>query len=498
MTSSPSRTQWQLIGLFLAPAVALALALFFQPIPDNPQIGYMIAIAALMAIWWISEALPLAATSLLPFLLFPLLGIMQVNDVAGSYFNSIIFLFLGGFLIALAMEKWNLHRRIALAIISTVGSKPSSMVLGFMLACGFLSMWISNTATAVMMLPIGLAILTKVEEAFGEKRSHNFAVCLMLGIAYSASIGGVATLVGTPPNMVLVAIYHETFPEADPISFGNWMIFALPFAAIMLTAAWLLMTRFLCRIDPELILDRETVQRERKELGRMSGAEKSISVVFVLTALLWTFRSDLQLGVVTLPGWQRLWEPLQALDDGSIAIAMALLLFIIPSKKSVNGGPILDGAIFARVPWGIILLFGGGFALAKGFTSSGLSEYLASALIDHKDLSPLAMIAIISLGVTFLTELTSNTATTQMLLPPLAAAATGLGIAPLLLMIPAALSASMAFMMPVATPPNAIVFGSQRVTIREMATIGLTINLLGALLITLISYFLIPLIFQTG
>jgi solute carrier family 13 (sodium-dependent dicarboxylate transporter), member 2/3/5 len=494
MTSSAPRTSWQLAGLVLGPILALTVAFLFQPDPEHPEIGYMAAVVVLMAIWWITEAVPLAATSLLPFLLFPVLGILDAGRTANSYINSIIFLFLGGFLIALAMERWNLHRRIALVIISNVGSKPSSMVLGFMLASAFLSMWISNTATAVMMLPIGLALLIKVEEVFGETRSHPLALCLMLGIAYGCSIGGVATLVGTPPNMVLAAVYAETF-AADPITFGQWLLFGLPFAAIMLTSTWFLLTKVLCRVDPALVLDRETVKRERAELGPMSSAEVTVSIVFAITALLWIFRSDLQLGLFTLPGWHRLWEPLQALDDGSIAIGMALLLFLLPAKRSASSEAILDGAVFARVPWGIILLFGGGFALASGFTSSGLSPYLAERFATH-DFPPLATIGLICFGVTFLTELTSNTATTQMLLPVLAATASGLGLHPLFLMIPATLSASMAFMMPVATPPNAIVFSSQRIRIGEMARVGLAINLLGLAVVVAVTYFLVPLVFS--
>jgi solute carrier family 13 (sodium-dependent dicarboxylate transporter), member 2/3/5 len=498
MTPSAPRTSWQWAGLILGPLVALILAFFFQPDPSNPKIGYMAAVVALMAIWWITEAVPLAATSLLPFLLFPPLAILEPNRVASSYLNSIIFLFLGGFLIALAMERWNLHRRIALAIISKAGSRPSATVLGFMLAAAFLSMWISNTATAVMMLPIGLAILSKVEEVFGEERSHTFALCLMLGIAYGCSIGGVATLVGTPPNMVLAGVYGKEFPDHLPISFGNWMLVALPFAAAMLAATWFLLTRVLCRVDPGLVLDRNTVQQEREALGPMGQAEKTVAVVFVTTALLWIFRSDLRLGVVTLPGWRSIAEPLQALDDGSVAIGMALLLFILPAKAAANSPAILDGKVFSRVPWGIILLFGGGFALADGFGASGLSRYLASAFTAEESLPPLAMIGVISFGVTFLTELTSNTATTQMLLPLLAAAAVGMDMHPLYLMIPATLSASMAFMMPVATPPNAIVFSSQRIRIREMVRVGLALNFVGLILIVAASYFLVPLVFGFG
>ncbi|MFN7138893.1 MAG: SLC13 family permease, partial [Limisphaerales bacterium] len=246
MSVFKSRTSWQMIGLVLGPVLALTIGLLFRPEAGRPEIGFMAAVVVLMAIWWITEAVPLAATALLPFLLFPSFGILDSGKVASSYINSTIFLFLGGFLIALAMERWNLHRRIALGIISAVGSKPSSMVLGFMLASGFLSMWISNTATAVMMLPIGLAILNKVEEVFGSEKTHTLGLCLMLAIAYGCSIGGVATLVGTPPNMVLAQVYNSTFPDKEPVTFGRWILFGLPFAVVMLFGTWLLLTKWVC------------------------------------------------------------------------------------------------------------------------------------------------------------------------------------------------------------------------------------------------------------
>lgn len=494
--SSATRPPWQLIGLIAGPLAALGLGLFYHPTPSQPQIGYMAAVVAWMAIWWMTEAVPLAATALLPVVLFPCLGILDAKKVTSSYIDSTIFLFLGGFLIALAMERWNLHRRIALAIIATVGSKPSSMVLGFMLAAGFLSMWISNTATAVMMLPIGMAILTKVEETFGRQRSRSLGLSIMLAIAYGSSIGGVATLVGTPPNMVLVSVYSNTFPDNPPITFGNWILFGIPFAALMLLISWLLLTKVIFRLDPTLRLDPETIRKERAGLGPMSFAEQNIAIVFAAAALLWIFRVDLNLGPVQIPGWTSLWAPLKAFNDGSIAIALALLLFLLPSQPDTSSEPILNSEVFARVPWGIILLFGGGFAMAEGFSSSGLSQHIAGYFTSQDRMHPLVMISGVSFGITFLTELTSNTATTQMLLPMLASTAVGLGMHPLFLMIPATISASMAFMLPVATPPNAIVFGSQRLSIMDMAKAGLVMNLVAFAVIVVMSYWFLPLIFK--
>lgn len=491
-----SRTPVQFAGLIIGPIIALLLLLFFKPQPETPQIGYMLAVVALMAIWWITEAIPLAATSLLPFVLFPSLGILSANEAASAYFNPIIFLFLGGFLIALAMERWNLHRRIALAIIDSVGRDPKWLVLGFMLASGFISMWISNTATAVMMLPIGLAILSKLNENFGEEKCSGINVCLMLGIAYGASIGGVATLVGTPPNLVFARIYAIAFPEEPAIAFGQWILLGVPFSLVLMVIVWLLMTRFIFRIDKDLQLSRETFREEREGLGRMSWEEKIIAVIFATTALLWVSRTDITIGSVTLPGWTRLWEPFLAIDDGTIAIAMALLLFMIPTRSGARGGAILDGSIFAKVPWGIVLLFGGGFALAKGFGTSGLAEWIAQKFTGAEDTSPFLTVVLVSTTVNALTELTSNTATAQMFLPLLASMAVGMGIHPLLLMIAATISASMTFMMPVATPPNAIVFGSGYIRIGDMVRVGIWINIVSIILAVLVVWFLVPLIFD--
>lgn len=496
-SSRITRLRVRQTGLFLGPVAACLFLVFLRPDTSNPQIGYMAAIVTLMSIWWITEAIPLAATSLMPFVLYPLLRIMPPGDVANSYFNPIIFLFFGGFLIALAMERWDLHRRIALAIIGTIGSEPRSMVLGFMLASAFLSMWISNTATAVMMLPIGLAIILKVEEAFGSERSHGLSLSLMLGIAYGCSIGGVATLVGTPPNLVLARVYESSFPMDGAITFGQWILFGLPFSMVMLVVVWLLLTRLLCRVDSSLTLDMQAIRDEQSALGRMSREEKSVSIVFVLTAVLWIFRSDIDLGFTTLPGWSRLWEPFSDIHDGTIAVAMALLLFLIPaSAHGKKHTALLDDSVFAKIPWSIILLFGGGFALADGFKSSGLSAWIAENATRLEGIHPLLALVLVSGGINFLTELTSNTATTQMMLPLLASLSIGLGIHPKLLMVGATISASMAFMMPVATPPNAIVFSSKRISISEMVRIGFFINLVAILLVILFTWLVLPHVFD--
>ncbi len=465
------------------------LLLVFPVDSGNAVSSRMAAVALLMAIWWLTDCIPLFATALLPLVLFPLLGIMSGGDTAPYYFNSTIVLFIGGFMIALSMETWNLHRRIALAIIDAVGGGPARIVLGFMLAAAFLSMWISNTATAVMMIPIGLAIVYQIEEKFGAEKSHRFTVGLMLGIAYACSVGGLTTLVGTPPNLAFIQIYADLFPDAPPVAFGQWFILGLPLGAILLFMAWVLITRIFYRAPADLTLDSEVIRNERAALGPVSFEEKAVLVVFAATAILWVFRIDLQLGFFTIPGWSRLIPFPGLIDDGTVAMAMASLLFFIPTRdKSKGQDRVMGPGIIPRLPWGIVLLFGGGFALAAGFQRSGLAQLISQQFEAMANVPPFVLILMVCLLLTFLTELTSNTATTQTILPVLAAVAVSTRIHPLFLMIPATFSASCAFMMPVATPPNAIVFGSGRLSVGEMAKVGLVLNLLGALVIATAVY----------
>ena len=318
---------WRKIDIVVGLSVFALLVLFFNPEPENPQVGSMAAIAALMAILWITEAVPLAVTALVPIVAMPLLSILSSADVAKSYVSSIVFLFIGGFLIALSMQKWNLHRRIALTIIYAIGKRADYMVLGFMAASAFLSMWISNTATAVMMLPIGLSIVVKIEEEFGEQKSHNVSLALMLGIAYGCSVGGVSTLVGTPTNLAFVRIFQETFPEAPPIAFGQWLIIGLPYSVTLLFVIWFLLTKVLCRFDKGLVLDRSVIRNDLKQLGKMAYEEKVVLSVFFSTVGLWTFRKDLVLGAFTIPGWSGLSSVFNLVDDGTIAIFTSMFFF---------------------------------------------------------------------------------------------------------------------------------------------------------------------------
>jgi sodium-dependent dicarboxylate transporter 2/3/5 len=483
------------LGFWLG-TLSFLLLLAFPIDPGNGPASRMAAVAVLMAIWWVSDCIPLFSTALLPLILFPFLGIMPGRETAPIYFNNIIVLFIGGFMIALTMEKWNLHRRIALAIIHAVGGGPARMVLGFMLAAAFLSMWISNTATAVMMVPIGLAMILQIEEEFGKDRTHSFSVGLMLGIAYSCSVGGLMTLVGTPPNLSFVRIFEILFPEAPSIAFGQWMTMALPLGALLLLIAWVLITRVFYRAPADLSVDRDVVKAERAALGPITFEEKVVMAVFAATAVLWVFRVDLQFGVATLPGWSRLLPYPEMIDDGTVAITMASILFFIPTRDRSRGDlRVMGPDVIPRLPWNIVLLFGGGIALAGGFQRTGLAQLLGDQFQAMSNLPTFALILLVCLMITFLTELTSNTATTEMVLPILAAIAVATDTHPLVLMIPATLSASCAFMMPVATPPNAIIFGSGRMTVGEMARIGIVLNLVGAFVIAGMVYTLGPAVF---
>ncbi len=438
-------------------------------------------IAVWMGIWWLTEAVPLAVTSLLPLVFFPAMGVLKAGDIASTYMNDVVFLFIGGFLVALAMEKWNLHKRIALLVLQVIGGGPKRILFGFMLATAFLSMWISNTATAMMMVPIALAVLTHYEGMLDRTIAGKLSTGLLLGVAYSASIGGIATLVGTPPNLAFAQIFAIQFPGGPEIFFGGWMIFALPLSIIMLLLTWLVLVLMYLPKGKSRGNTGSLFKDELKKLGEMTREEKTVLVVFAALATLWITRRPLQLGSMVIPGWSELFPEPGYIGDGTVAITLAIILFIIPSRD--KSGQIMDWATTRRLPWNIVLLFGGGFALARAFTSSGLSLLIGTKMEGLSQLPPVVTSASICTLMTFLTELTSNTATTQMALPILAATAVAIQRNPLLLMIPATLSASCAFMMPVATPPNAIIFGSGKIKIWQMAKTGIILNLAGVIII---------------
>lgn len=478
------------IALILGPALFLAILLAPAPEGMTPEAKRVAATAVLMAVWWITEAIPIPATSLIPLALFPLLGVMKATDVGPTYGHPTVWLFAGGFFIAMAMQKWNLHERIALKTIRLTGTNLHGLVFGFMLATAFLSMWISNTATCVMMVPIGMAVIEQLRKNIEPSRVTNFSISVMLGIAYASSIGGITTLVGTPPNGVLVAQMDELFGQSDIIGFGEWFIMALPLSAVFLPLTWVLLTRVLFPLGASTrSLEAEATIAERLAgLGPMSRGERVVLGVSIAAALSWIFRKDLNFGFVQIPGWGDLFPESAFIHDGTVAIFFTVVLFLFPVDWK-RGEFALDWEWAKRIPWGILILFGGGLALAAGFSATGLVEWMGAKLELLDGVPPLVMVLAVAILMTFTTEMTSNTATTNIMLPILAAAAAhALGVHPLLLMIPATISASCAFMLPVATPPNAIIFGSGQVTIRQMARAGLLLNLIGVALVTFTVY----------
>ncbi|MEE9465338.1 MAG: SLC13 family permease [Candidatus Neomarinimicrobiota bacterium] len=478
--TAASLTKW--IPLIGGPLLALVMILALDLSPGNRATTYAAAVAVWMAVWWIFEAIPLAITALLPVVLFPALKILSGREVAGLYFNNVIFLFLGGFIVALAMERWQLHRRLALGIIVRIGGNTSFLLLGFMLATAFLSMWISNTATTMMMVPIALGAIARLE-ADNQAGSQRFVVALLLGIAYAASMGGIATLIGTPPNLALARIYAITFPDQPELSFTRWFAFAFPISVVFLAITWFGLSAWIRRGGDSGTIDRQLFAGDLAQLGPLTREERLVLVHFTALALLWLTRGDLVLGDTLIAGWGSRLGLAGYVDDGTVAVAVATSLFLFRSPNSPSGR-LMDWPTAKKLPWHIILLFGGGFALAQGFIASGLSQWVGGRLTGLSALSPILVVAMLALTVTFLTELTSNTATSEMLLPILAAVAVTIGVHPLMLMVPAVLSASCAFMMPVATPPNAIVFSTDRITIAQMARAGVALNLIGVLLVT--------------
>ena len=481
-------SRFQQIAVIAAPIISLLIILFVDLEPGNRQVTYTFAIAILMAIWWVTEAIPLAATALLPVALFPLFGIVDGKTISTMYFNHLIFLFIGGFLMALAMERWNLHRRIALKILILFGVSPGRILMGFMLGTAFLSMWMSNTATVMMMVPIAMSIIMKLEENIGKTEVKKYSIGLLLGIAYASSIGGIATLVGTPPNPMFAQIVDIVFPKAPQITFSDWFLFAMPVSVAMFSAAWLLLFFMYRPRKKWKKLSRKDFRAEYNNLGKAKIEEKIILIIFILLAFLWIFRSGFDIQGFKIPGWSKVFHHPAYINDGTIAIFMALILFLIPSKNE-KGRRLMDWSTAQKIPWHIVLLFGGGFALAKGFVDSGLSLWFGNSMAGLGSVPPMVLTLVIVTMMSLLTELTSNTATTEMILPILAGLAVSIKINPLLLMIPATLAASLAFMLPVATPPNAIIFGTNRIRVKDMVRTGFMLNFIGVIIATLLMYF---------
>ncbi|NPS34546.1 SLC13 family permease [Helicobacter pylori] len=520
-----------LIALIIYYALNAQMPHIVEEIPKLNSLNYkampvVAGVAVLMGIWWMTEAIDLPATALLPLVLFSVFSVDQFASVSSSYASPIIFLFMGGFILALSMQKWNLHTRIALSIILLVGTSPRRLILGFMIATGFLSMWVSNTATAVMMLPIGMSVLQLVAKLVGKEdasnlwhqkeeitKAHggimgnivhkgkditqviqektiiyrtNFSICLMLGIAYAASIGSLGTLIGTPPN-ALLAGYMKTALNIE-IDFAQWMVFGTPLAFIMLILSWLLLTYVIFPLKiKEIPGGKEVIRAELKKLGRLSRAEISVGVIFILASLGWIFLDTI------LKSWGIKIDKI----DSVIAMGVSALLFILPANH--HGDRLIDWGVAKKLPWDVLLLFGGGLALSAQFSKTGLSLWIGHLVSNFSHLPILFIIFMVTLMVIFLTEITSNTATAAAFLPVIGGVAMGMGYEnhqSLLLTIPVALSATCAFMLPVATPPNAIAYGSGYVKITDMIKAGLWLNLVGVVLISAFSYFLVSLVFN--
>ena len=489
---------WTRQAAVVAPLVVSGLFLALADLsPGEPLVTRTAAVALLMAAWWITGAIPLAATALLPVALFPALGIMDSKAAAANYVNDIIFLYVGGFLVALAMQRWNLHRRIALGMLLLFGVRPRALLLGFMAPTFLLSMFISNTATTMMMAPIAIAVLADLEERGHPGVMKGFGSGLLLAIAYCASIGGMATLIGTPPNLSFARIMQITFPDAPPISFAQWFLFGFPLALAMAAALWVQIAWMHTRGTGVHSFNREVIVAQYRALGPWSFEQRALLAAFSLLGLLWMTRAGADLGPVNLPGWSSLFEHPAYFGDGTVAIAMACLLFMIPST-SEPGRRLLDWEVAKGLRWDIVLLYGGGFALASAFVASGLSAWMGERLSGLSGLPPVALVFGLCAGMSLLTELTSNTATTEMALPILAALAVGIGVHPLLLMLPATFACSCAFMLPVATPPNAIVFGAGNLSVAQMARTGFALNLAAVILITAATFLLGPWVFGIG
>lgn len=475
----------QRIGIVLGPLTFLLILLFYHPTGLSETANAVLATVAWVAIWWITEAISIAVTALLPIVLFPLTGGLGLGATTASYGHKYIFLYLGGFILAIAIEKCNLHKRIALAIISIVGTNVTKIILGFMVATAFLSMWISNTAATVMILPMGMAIVKQLQDNPNTVADENkiFGTALMLSIAYSASIGGIATLIGTPTNLVLAGVVQSNF--GFEITFSQWFVFAFPIALLLLLVCWKYLTSFAFRFKQKSFPGGlQEIRSQRKALGKMSYEEKMVTIVFACTAFAWISRSFL------------LQKFIPALDDTIISISFAVLLFVLPGRK--NGEAIILWKDAVKLPWNIVLLFGGGLALASGFESSGLALWIGNKLTALEGISFLLVLLILITTVNFLTEITSNIATTAMLLPVLISLAPILGVHPYYLMIGATIAASCAFMLPVATPPNAVVFGSGYLEMDDMVRKGIWMNVISIVILTAFVYLVLPLIWDLG
>ena len=488
-----SKTLRDKVAILLGAAIFLLL-LIGNPMGVEAKAAKVLAVAALMVIWWITEALPMPAVALVPLVLFPLMGIAPIKEVAAGYGDSIIFLFMGGFMLGLAIEKWNLHKRIALSIVNITGTSGDRIILGFILATGFISMWLSNTATTMMMFPIAASVIAVVKENHkGNAHLGNFAAAMMLAIAYASNFGGIGTIIGTPPNVAFVGFINEKYGYA--VQFVDWVIVCMPIAILLLIMLYLVMTKWLFRnhlgSDPAT---RDLIKHELKQLGKISGTEKRVLIIFSATALLWITKDLINIALTN--DSIKSYIGVVKLDDTIIAMMGALALFICPASDRNKEGSrfILDWSDTSKMAWGILMLFGGGIALASALEKAGLIQMLGNWIAGNSAGGGILLIFLVTFISLFVSEVMSNIAQVIVFSPVIAGIADAMHINPILLGIPMTLGASCASMMPMGTPPNAIVFASGHIKLSQMVKTGFIMNLLAVILITLFSYFLVPLL----
>ncbi len=473
------------IGIVLGALLFIIIQLLPTPAGMSYEAKGVAAVVVLMSIWWITEAIPVYATAFVPFVLFPFLNILSPSETASNYGHNYVLMFLAIFFLAKAIETQNLHKRIALKILDFFGTSRPNIILSMMVATAFISMWIANITTALMMLPIGLSIIEKDENMAGEK--NRFAPALMLAIAYSASIGGLATLIGSPTNMIFIGIFEKLFPDAPPFNFFKWLKIGVPVVLVFIPIFWIFIVKYF-RVKGELSDDLTVVQEQLKALGAIKLGEKRVLYVAVFTVLAWVFKDALSMGGVQIYGWTELLGVSGSIHDSTIAMVSAILLFIIPANKNRK---LLNWEEASQVPWGVVIIVGGGYAVANGFDSTGLANWLGSQLTFVSNFSFFTILIVVIAFVLTFTEFNSNTASANILLPILASTALAAQMNPLLFMIPATVVCSCAFMMPAATGPNTVVFASNRVSVPEMIKCGFWLNLIIMLILPLIFYFII-------
>lgn len=461
-------------------AVAALLLLVPSDGDFTPNVRFTAAIGLLMALLWLTEAIPMGLTALIPLIVFPLAGVSSMEKTSAPYANPAVFLFMGGFLVAATFERWGLHRRMAFFALRSVGTEPRRIVFAVILVTAFLSMWISNTATTLMMTPIAVAVVSSLG------REDRTAEATLLGVAYAASLGGIGTPIGTPTNLIFLGAARELFPNEPTVTFAQWMIFGVAYLAVLVPVCWLIVV-ITARVPKGAAIPIEQLGIEKP--GRMARPEKTALALCTATALLWLFRADISLGATTIPGWSNLFPAAKMINDATVAVLMALLAFLLPATRTER---LLGWEEFRRIPWDVLILFGGGFALADALEQSGFSKWAGARLSFVGDWPPVLMIVVICVVVTLLSEVASNVATATAMMPIAAALATSIGVHPYFLMIPAVIAASSGFMLPVATAPNTIVYATGLVRVKAMARSGFLLDLAAAVVITLLAFTLIP------